>query len=208
MLRRLVLLAALAAGSLAHAADSGAAHLNALLQSVSSLQAQFSQQSYDAKGKALQVLGGEMKVKRPGYFRWETLTPSKQLIVANGSVVWIYDPELEQATQQKLDKQVGNTPALLLSGDSKQLDAAFSVHEDAGNAGDAVFTLKPKDKDALFETMRISFHGKELTAMSLQDNLGQKTEIHFDKVKLNPTLASDIFEFHPPKGTDVINETK
>ena len=207
MLRRLVLLAALATGSLAHA-DSGAAHLNALLQSVSSLQAQFSQQSYDPKGKATQTLSGEMKVKRPGFFRWETQSPSKQLIVANGSVVWVYDPELEQATKQKMDKQVGYTPALLLSGDSKQLDAAFSVSEDASSAGDSVFTLKPRDKDALFDTLRVSFHGHDLSGMSLLDNLGQKTEIHFDKVKLNPSLSAATFEFSPPTGTDVIDEMK
>jgi len=208
MVSKTLLLAALMAGSLAHAADGGAAHLNALLQSVASMQADFSQQNYDAKGKALQALSGQMKVKRPGYFRWETTAPSPQLIVANGSVVWVYDPELEQATQQRLDKQVGNTPALLLSGDSRQLDSAFSISEDASQGGDSAFTLRPRDKDALFDTLRVSFHGHELTSMSLQDNLGQKTDIHFDKVKLNPSLPGATFEFTPPAGTDVINEMK
>jgi outer membrane lipoprotein carrier protein len=206
MLRGIAVMALVLASGLAQAADAGVEHLNGFLQGIRSMQAQFSQQTYDTKGKAVQTLSGEMKVKRPGYFRWETLKPTRQLIVTKGSTVWVYDPELEQATQQKLDRQVSNTPALLLSGDNKQVDAAFAVTEDAGNKGESVFTLRPKSKDAVFETLRVSFKGGQLLAMNLLDSLGQRTEIHFEQIKLNGSLADSLFEFTPPKGVDVINQ--
>jgi outer membrane lipoprotein carrier protein len=205
MLRGIAVMALVLACGVARA-DAGVDHLNSLLQGIRSMQAQFSQQTYDTKGKAVQTLSGVMKVKRPGYFRWETLSPSKQLIVTKGSTVWVYDPELEQATQQKLDKQVGNTPALLLSGDNKQLDAAFAVTEDTASAGESVFTLRPKAKDAVFETLRVKFQAGQLSAMNLLDSLGQRTEIHFEQVKQNVSLADSLFEFTPPKGVDVISQ--
>lgn len=207
MFRHMAVALVLCAAGVAQAADGAAAKLNGILQSVSSMEAQFAQQTFDqAGGKAKQTLTGEMKVKRPGYFRWETLAPSKQLVVADGTHVWIYDPELEQATQQKLDKQVGNTPALLLSGDPKKLDESFSISEEAGAAGESVFALKPKAKDALFDTLRVSFKGRELTSMKLNDSLGHKTEIRFTQVKVNPSLSEAVFKFTPPKGVDVINQ--
>lgn len=189
-----------------HAAETAAARLNGILQGMSSMQADFSQRTYDAKGTALQNLYGSMQVKRPGYFRWETTRPFPQLITANGSKVWVYDPELEQVTVQMLDKQVGNTPALLLSGDPKKLGEAFSISDDGGKASEEAFLLKPKARDALFESLRVTFNGRQLTSMHLRDSLGQKTEIHFSKIVLNPNLPNSLFVFEPPKGVDVINE--
>jgi len=68
-----------------------------------------------------QTFKGVMKVERPGKFYWETTSPAKQTIVTTGKVVWIYDPDLQQAVRQSLDDQIANTPALLLSGNTNQL---------------------------------------------------------------------------------------
>lgn len=189
-------------------AESGAVQLGSLLQGIASLQGSFEQQSFDTKGKLTQKLSGDMQVKRPGFFRWETRSPSHQLIVANGNTVWIYDPELEQATRQKMDHQVGNTPALLLSGDTRQLDAAFSISAAKSPQGDDVFTLQPHDREAVFASLVVSFHGRELTTMNLHDNLGQKTEIRFNHIKVNPSIAASQFTFTPPAGTDVIDQSQ
>ena len=151
-----------------------------------------------------QTFAGLMQVKRPGQFRWETTSPSKQLIVANGSTVWIYDPDLEQAVRQKMDEQVGNTPALLLSGQASSIMKSFKVTQP--DSSRAYFVLYPKNKDGVFESLGISFSNKAPSQMILKDSLGQKTTISFNNVKLNPTLNAGLFNFIPPKGTDVIDE--
>ncbi len=193
--------------SLPAAADEAASsRLNALLTRVSSMQADFSQSTTDSRGQALQAQNGRMSVQRPGLFRWEVEKPAKQLIISNGSTIWIYDPELLQATKQKLDAQVGNTPALLLSGDPRKLAEAFAISEEKGSGGEQVFLLKPLAKDALFDQLRVRFKGNELTRMQLADSLGQKTDIRFTRISLNPKLPASLFEFTPPKGVDVIDE--
>lgn len=191
--------------SVAQAADSAAAHLVRVLDGITTMQASFSQSTTDAKGHNLPVQSGRMSAKRPGMFRWEVLKPSPQMILTTGKLLWIYDPELMQATRQKLNDQAGNTPALLLSGDPRKLDAAFVITEEPGSS-EQVFVLKPRDREALFENLRVRFKGGELVRMELKDTLGQTTDIRFSDIRINPALPAAQFEFTPGKGVDVIDQ--
>lgn len=195
-------------------------NLNQYLSRISSLQASFSQTTQVAApkgGKAPglanqglrnshlnQTFSGVMQVKRPGLFRWETTSPSKQLIVTTGKTVWIYDPDLEQAVRQNLDDQVGNTPALLLSGQSATIMKSFRVTQP--NAKEAYFVLYPKQEDGAFESLGIRFSNNSPSQMILKDSLGQQTTINFSNVQSNPNLSTEAFNFVPPKGVDVIDQ--
>ncbi len=190
--------------------------LNRALAKLGSLDAKFSQTTTTTAPTAVapsrgltpshmnRNYSGTMQVKRPGQFRWETTSPMQQLIVTNGQTVWIYDPDLEQATRQQMDSQVGNTPALLLSGQPDQIKKAFRVTQPSANV--ASFVLYPRSKDSSFESLTIRFKGDLPSQMILQDSLGQKTDIQFSNVKLNPSLSDQLFVFQPPAGTDVIDQ--
>ncbi|MEC7120253.1 MAG: outer membrane lipoprotein chaperone LolA [Pseudomonadota bacterium] len=190
--------------------------LTRALSKLNSLEANFTQRTITAQSKqpnASQGLrpthlnrnfSGVMQVKRPGQFRWETTSPMSQLIVANQRTVWIYDPDLEQATRQQMDEQVGSTPALLLSGQPEAIMKAFRVTQPNRNQNS--FILYPLNKDGAFESLAISFAGDAPQQMTLKDSLGQRTEIQFSQVKLNPTLSDTQFKFVPPAGTDVIDQ--
>lgn len=184
---------------------SSVQRLTGLLQKAQTLTGRFSQLSLDGTGTQLQETSGEMALKRPGQFRWHTDQPMEQLLVSDGKKVWLYDPDLEQVTIQTLDKRLTHTPALLLSGDVSAISENFNVS--AKEAGDVVdFTLTPKAKDTLFDTLRLSFRGDVINDMQMVDSVGQRTNILFQGVKLNPSLESDMFTFEIPKGTDVISE--
>lgn len=204
--RAATLLLALLLSPLAQADATAAASLVKVLSGISGMQAAFSQQTIDGKGRPQATQSGKMGVKRPGLFRWEVLKPSPQLVLTAGKTLWIHDPELMQATRQKLDSQVGNTPALLLSGDPRQLAASFDINEVPGQGGDQSFVLKPRGKDALFESMRVFFKAGQLVEMDLTDTLGQRTVIRFADIRMNPAFPAGYFEFVPPKGTDVIDQ--
>ena len=152
-----------------------------------------------------QTFKGVMKVERPGKFYWQTTTPAKQTIVTSGRTVWIYDPDLQQAVRQSLDEQVANTPALLLSGNTQQIQKAYRITQP--NAGKTFYTLYPKQKDGAFQSLTISFGAQSApTLMILQDSLGQTTTVRFNNVKLNPAIPASTFNFVPPKGTDIIDQ--
>ncbi len=193
-------------------------NLNQYLSKLNSLEANFTQTTQTTNPVAKrpmanqglksshlnQTFSGLMQVKRPGQFRWETSSPSKQLIVASGQTVWIYDPDLEQAVRQQMDEQVGNTPALLLSGQASSIMKSFKVSQP--DIKQAYFVLYPKNQDGVFESLGMRFVNNAPSQMILKDSLGQQTTINFSNVKLNPGLNNSLFNFMPPKGTDVIDE--
>ena len=180
---------------------TAAKNLNKLLTNTKSMTANFSQTT---KGANSGTFSGTMSVQRPNNFRWETKSPSEQLIVANGSSMWVYDKDLEQATKQNVDSQVGNTPALLLSGDPSKIDKSFKVTQPYANKN--YYVLYPKSDSASFKSLSMSFSGGKPVMMVLNDSLGQTTTINFSGIKMNPSINSSQFKFTPPKGVDIINQ--
>ena len=146
-----------------------------------------------------------MALKRPGKFYWHTDAPLEQELVSDGQTIWLYDPDLEQVTVQKLDRRLTHTPALLLSGNVSDISNNFNIsHQEAGEVVD--FTLEPKSPDTVFDSLRLSFRSGVLNDMQLIDSAGQRTNILFMGVKLNPVIPNDRFTFTIPEGVDVISE--
>ena len=201
----MLLLPVLAFSSLsAHADADSVKRLGQLLGS-DTITARFSQLTLDGSGTQLQETAGEMSVKRPGLFYWHTDAPNEQLMVSDGQKVLLWDPDLEQVTIKKLDQRLTQTPALLLSGDVSKISESFDIT--SKQAGDVMdFTLKPKTKDTLFDSLRLSFRGGKINDMQLIDSVGQRTNILFTGVKVNEPVPASKFKFDIPKGADVIQE--
>lgn len=189
-------------------AEAAPEKLTEFLSGIQSMEATFEQWVMDAKQNALQNVTGKMWIQRPGQFRWDTADPYPQQIVSDGKVLWIYDEDLEQATKKTLDKQVGNTPALLLSGDPSKISESFQVSAyQFDETGEWRFDLRPKDKDALFALLRVHFYREdELRDMYLEDSLGQTTRIEFKPVQLNNPIPESRFQLELDDSIDVIEE--
>lgn len=176
------------------------------LAALNTMSAQFSQLTLDANGAHMQEAQGEMAVARGNRFYWKVTKPDEQLIVANGKTVWIYDIDLEQVVIKPLETQLTDTPALLFSGNLTQIKEAFTVSELEQDENLARFLLEPKDTQALFNQLEITFLRNLPSSMRLEDSLGQKTLIDFSQVKINPTLDEQLFQFTPPDDVDVIEQ--
>ena len=203
---RMLLLPVLALTTLsAHADDKDVARLTQLLEKSQTLSARFSQLTLDGSGTQLQETQGQMSLQRPGLFYWHTDAPQEQVVVSDGKNVTLWDPDLEQATIKKLDVRLNQTPALLLSGDVSKISQSFDIaSKEQGEVMD--FTLKPKTKDTLFDSLRVSFRKGLINDMQLIDSVGQRTNILFTGVKANEAIPASKFKFDIPKGADVISE--
>jgi outer membrane lipoprotein carrier protein len=160
----------------------------------------FRQTLVDDQGEVLQESSGVFFLERPGYFNWETQSPFPQLLVSDLTNIWLYDPDLEQVTVRPYDERVTQTPALLLSGDVSKMSAFYEVVQTADNQ----FSLTPKSQQELFTQLMVEFAEGRLSSMSLQDSLGQTTTFAFLNGIYNQTIPSELFQFIPPEGTDVI----
>lgn len=182
-------------------------NLQANLASFKSMKANFHQALYTEAKKPARKSSGSMIILRPGKFLWETKSPNEQILIANGSTLWIYDVDLEQATKQHLDVKDSNSPALFLSGEIGDIPKRFTVNE-VKNAQGSVFKLQAKDPEDMFQSLVITFKLKKLAKMTAATRLGQRSEFQFDNVELNPAIPASVFVFKAAKGVDIINNVK
>ncbi len=163
----------------------------------------FSQQTVDAQGGGKRPQSGEFSFRRPGQFKWAVKKPYEQLIISDGKLVYQYDPDLAQVTERKVDQSIGASPAAILFG-SGSLDDAFSIASLPGKDGLDWLRATPRSADAGFTYVDIGFQRSMPARLELLDSFGQTTRIDLSDIVANPKLASDEFQFVPPKGVDIV----
>ncbi|WP_028388393.1 outer membrane lipoprotein chaperone LolA [Legionella fairfieldensis] len=157
------------------------------------------------KRREISHSSGTMALERPGRFRWQTQTPMEQLVVADGNKLWVYDVDLEQVTVKKQEKGLGGTAALFLSGYDNTVTRDFDV--DVVTSGTSqTYDLHSKSSRANFQRLKLIFTNDVLNKIEMFDQLGQHTIVNLSKVKLNPNVATTLFQFKPPKGADVVQQ--
>ena len=199
-------LALLAAAPVAQAAATD--QLQTFVTSVKTARGEFTQQQMKGKGADLKVAStssGTFVFSRPGKFAWRYTKPYEQLLQADGQVLYIYDKDLNQVTERKLDGALGSSPAAILFG-SNDLSKNFDVKNGATRDGVEWLELTPKEKDTQFERIGIGFKGGNLEAMDLRDAFGNTTILTFSAIQKNPSLPADAFRFTVPKGADVMKQ--
>jgi outer membrane lipoprotein carrier protein len=184
-------------------ADARAAErLEAALAGLTSLRAEFRQEVLDAQGAQTETAEGTVALARPGKFRWDYREPA-QLIVSDGTTVWLYDVDLAQVTIRPAAEALVGTPALLLSGEAN-VAAEFTIADGGRSDGLSWTRLTPKDPDGDFKELHVGIEGGQLRRMILVDRLGQTTRLDFERIERNPCLEPGSFSFTPPEGVDVI----
>lgn len=185
-------------------AETPTESLTKVLKGYERFSADFEQVTRKDQGATAEVLKGSMKISRPGLFRWETASPFPQLIVSDGEYVWIYDPDLEQATRKPADPKQTNGAALILNGDVAELAEQFEIYLPINEENEQLFELLPKDTQSSFQRIRLFFTAGVMSELMLQDVLGQQTTILLKDTVINEPMDASLFTFIPPKGTDVI----
>lgn len=201
-LAALALLSLFAGTAFAGARDD----LKAFSTGLKGLDGRFEQKLYDLDGRLKETSTGRVALSAPRLFRWEYATPYAQLIVADGSKVWVYDPDLEQVTVRAQGPEEQNSPLAALV-DPGRLERDFTVREGGEADGLSWLLLSPKQSDqASFSSARLGFKGSALVRMEVVDTLGQRTEVAFRDWKRNPAFDRATFRFVPPAGVDVVGE--
>jgi outer membrane lipoprotein carrier protein len=200
----LVFVLSLVAGG-AFAATGARARLDAFANGLHSLRGDFRQTVYDAHGNVTGSSSGTLALEAPRLFRWEVTGPYQQLIVADGRKVWVYEPDLEQATVRDQGAEEAHSPLTVLT-DLSQLDTEFKAADAGTHDGLEWLRLVSRAKEPQFEYAEIGFDASGLRRMVFKDTLGNRTEIAFSDWQRNVDLPANTFAFVPPKGTDVVGD--
>lgn len=175
--------------------------LNKALSRFHNLQANVQQITETQSGQTLKS-SGLLWLERPNQFRYQIKSPNEQLYVSDGHQLWNYDKPLLQVIVQPLNRQIQQTPLLLLSGKVSDISKLFKVTSIA----DGEFELIPKSKDNLISKIVMTFKLGHPEDMQLTNPFGQITTINFTDVRMNQPISKSLFQFVPPKGVDVLRQ--
>lgn len=191
-------------------ACSAAAHADAVQtlkdfsREVRSGKAEFTQTVTSPDGARKKTSSGTFEFQRPNQFRFAYAKPFEQLIVGDGQKVWIYDPDLKQASSRRMSQALGATPAALLAGANLEKD--FELKSQPSAQGLDWVQAMPRQADSGLQSLKIGFKGKELAAIEVVDGFGQRSLLQFSGVAANAAVAAERFRFVLPPGADLIEQ--
>ncbi|HEX6706725.1 MAG TPA: outer membrane lipoprotein chaperone LolA [Albitalea sp.] len=166
--------------------------------------ATFTQTVTSPDGAKKKTSSGSFDFSRPNRFRFAYAKPYEQLIVSDGQKVWIHDIDLNQVTARKFSQALGATPAALLAGGSLEQD--FTLSALPAKDGLEWAQALPKAREGAFQSVRIGFKGRDLSAVEIIDSFGQRSLLQFSQLTANAPVSPALFTFTVPKGTDVIEQ--
>jgi outer membrane lipoprotein carrier protein len=202
-LTRATMLAAFAF-SCASASATATDELRDFVKNVKSGKSTFTQTVTAPDGKQ-KLSNGSFAFSRPNRFRFVYEKPYAQTVVGDGTKVWIYDPDLNQASSRKMGDALANTPAALIV--SNDIDQVFTLADQPGTKDGLQWVVAtPKQAEGTVRTLKVGFKGHALAQLEIDDSFGQHSMIVFNGFEANAKLPADTFVFVPPKGADVAEQ--
>jgi outer membrane lipoprotein carrier protein len=182
--------------------DAARGVLDDFLSGLSTFSAEFTQTLVDETGFIVQETTGRLELSLPDRLRWEVDAPFRQVIVADGVELWIHDPELRQATVQKLADAQESLPLTVLTR-PERIDERFALQAEETLEGYRLFLL-PLDPGADFSRLTLEFSAAaELLALEFLDVFEQTTLVMLHQALRNPSVDPGRFVLDLPQGTDI-----
>lgn len=175
------------------------------LATLKSFKAQFSQKVTDKQGQAVMQGEGTIALQQPMMIRWQQTNPDDTLFVSNGDKTYYFDSFAEQVTIMQTSSLIDSTPFVLLTSKDPAQWEKYSVL--ATNSG---FSVTPnKGVESQVEQLDITFAGNEqgLAKLVVTDNSGQLSSFTFNDAQVNTPLDKSTFEFTPPDGVEIDDQS-
>jgi len=177
--------------------------LRDFVRTVKSGKSTFTQTVSSPNGKQ-KLSNGSFAFERPNRFRFVYEKPYAQTVVGDGNKVWIYDPDLNQASSRKTGDALANTPAALIV--SNDIDKVFTLADQPSKDGLDWVLATPKQAEGTVRSLKVGFRNHALAQLEIDDSFGQRSLIVFNAFEANAKLPADTFVFTPPKGADVAEQ--
>jgi len=151
---------------------------------------------------------GTVAFKKPGKMRWEFDHDAPQVIVADGSTLWFYQPKEHQVIKAPFREAFrSTTPISVLTGVGRlaqDFDASIGGASDDGKL--VYLLLLPRRDGAAIGKLRLTVarDNGEIRGAEVYDPLGNISRLQFDDIRRNQNLPDDRFVFQIPAGVDVI----
>lgn len=149
---------------------------------------------------------GTVAFKKPGRMRWDLTQGDPQVIVSDGTTLWIYRPEDKQAIKMPFSQVFqSSTPMSFLTGVGRIADD-FRASLDGQDEKNIVLLLIPKQAGTEVGKLRLTVarDSYDIMGAEVTDPLGNVSKLRFSALRRNAGLPDDVFVFQAPPGVDVV----
>lgn len=177
--------------------------------SLSSFQTDFQQELTNAASGSVEKRSGKIWFKQ-SLVRWETHSPEKELLVVGPQSVWNYF-EADKIAMKYRSNQVFNSKTMIrfLSGKAN-LKEDFKIEEQGTENGLTKLRLVPKEPEPTMVLAYIWVDTKTslLGRVLIVDFFGNGNQVSLNNLVMDKKLEPKMFEFTPPSGVQVKDNTK
>lgn len=176
---------------------SAQTELTSRLSKVKGFTAHFEQAVTSPEGKLISQGKGQLSMRRPNLFNWETQTPDETYLISDGITLWYYSPFIEQVTAMWLKDATEQTPFVLLTRNQKSDWNHYTVKQKGNH-----FTLLPKTQTNMSQFEVDVAKDGQINTFTVVEQDGQKSHFKLSQLKIqSPELST--FKFSVPQGVEL-----
>jgi outer membrane lipoprotein carrier protein len=194
------------AGAQAPAAADLAARVQARYDTIRDFTADFTQRQTSPLLPKPVIERGEVKIKKPGRMRWVYATGDRNQVISDGTTIYAYFPQDRHVSPTPMPRGDDASTALLFLAGRGNITRDFTASLPAEQpAGEWRLTLRPRTKEADFETLTLEVDRASLAFRGLVvvDQQGGVSAFRFTSMRENRGLADSEFTFVIPRGVEV-----
>ena len=149
---------------------------------------------------------GRFYFSRPDLMRWDYLEGTRQTVVADGSFVWLYQPELEQVYRLAYSEAFGKAGLMALLVAGEELRARYQLTATEVRAGLLRLRLVPYRGEEPSLDLMVDADSFELSSIVVTDPAGSLVTMEFSETLRDGPLERALFSYTPAEGIDVITD--
>ncbi len=149
---------------------------------------------------------GRVSMKRPGFMRWEYLSPERKLFIADGKKTYFYLEEEKQLLVSEFNIEESNSPLLFFLGRG---DIRLRFESSLVNGEEGVFVkLIPVNPDPEIEEMILEIDDDSglIRRIVVRDPVGQQNEYVLTNMRKNVHISNDQFKIRVPDDVEIIEQ--
>ncbi len=177
---------------------------------VRSLQADFSQRSRNPILRTTVASEGTLYQRRPDRFLMRFSDPAGDLIVSDGSHIWVYYPSVDAKQVLRMPASMGaggvDLQAQFVGDPLERFAAAFEGREEVAGRSAYVLLLTPRQPIG-YRSLKVWIDAGDylVRRFEVTEESGIVRYFELSNLRLDPKLADDLFRFTPPEGTHVVD---
>lgn len=164
------------------------------------------QELIPASGGKPVVASGTVTFQKPGRMRWTLTEGVSQVIVADGTTLWFYEPDAGQVLKAPFQAAFrSTTPISFLTGVGRLRDD-FTVRVERAADAPLRLVLTPR-RDGELGTLILTADPAtyDIVGAEITDPVGNVTRLRFSDLVRNGGVDEATFRFEVPPGVDVVD---